>query len=66
MFQISLFNIDDKPGHLVPIDSGLIEQDTLWYVSGYVWLCIFDEDESADSGIPPHDIGPINAWFISG
>lgn len=52
----------DKNGHLCPFDENLIEQNKLLYFSGYI-KPIFDEDPSPDSGIPAHDMGPINAWY---
>lgn len=55
----------DKNGHLCPFDESLIEQDKLLYFSGYI-KPIFDEDPSPENGIPAMDMGPINAWFLSG
>lgn len=35
------------------------------HVSGYI-KPIYDENPSPNNGIPAHNIGPINEWYISG
>lgn len=62
---MTYFCIYDKNGHLCPFDENLIEENELLYFSGYV-KPIFDDDPSPENGISTKDMGPINAWFLSG
>ena len=43
----------------------MVEKNVLLHVSGYI-KPIYDEDSSSNNGIPTHDMGPINEWYISG
>ncbi|XP_063841265.1 LOW QUALITY PROTEIN: DNA (cytosine-5)-methyltransferase PliMCI-like [Scylla paramamosain] len=63
--KITEFNVYDTEGHLCPFDGGLIERNVLLYFSGFL-KPIYEEDPSAEGGIPTKDIGPINEWWISG
>lgn len=63
--KITNFSVYDKKGHLCPFDTGLVEKDVMLYFSGYM-KPIYDEDPSPENGIPVKDVGPINAWWISG
>ena len=65
LFQITHFSVYDDKGHLCPFDTGLVEKNVLLHVSGYI-KPIYDEDSSSNNGIPTHDMGPINEWYISG
>ncbi|RWS05273.1 DNA (cytosine-5)-methyltransferase 1-like protein [Dinothrombium tinctorium] len=63
--KLTDYSLFDRNNHLVPIDSGLIENGTEIYVSGFV-KPVYDDDENPDNGIATKDIGPINEWWIGG
>lgn len=62
-FQLTYFSIYDDKGHLCPFDTGLVENNVPLYISGYI-KHICEEDPSPCNGIPVHDCGPINEWFV--
>ncbi|KAB0805238.1 hypothetical protein PPYR_02208 [Photinus pyralis] len=63
--KITYFSVYDKNGHLCPFDTGLIEANKPLYFSGYI-KPIYEDDPTTNNGIPTHDMGPINEWFLSG
>jgi DNA (cytosine-5)-methyltransferase 1 len=63
--KITHFSVYDKKGHLCAFDTGLVEKNVLLHVSGYI-KPIYEEDSSPTNGIPAHDMGPINEWYIGG
>ncbi|XP_072402558.1 DNA (cytosine-5)-methyltransferase PliMCI-like [Diabrotica undecimpunctata] len=63
--QLTNFTVYDKNGHLCHFDSGLIEKNVSLYFSGYI-KPVYDENPNADNGIPAHDLGPIDEWWMAG
>ncbi|CAG9828260.1 unnamed protein product [Diabrotica balteata] len=63
--QLTSFTVYDKNGHLCHFDSGLIEKNVSLYFSGYI-KPVYDENPNADNGIPAHDLGPIDEWWMAG
>lgn len=63
--KITNFSVYDKNGHLCPFETGLVEKNVMLYFSGYI-KPIYDENPNPENGIPAKDLGPINAWWISG
>ncbi|XP_057663832.1 DNA (cytosine-5)-methyltransferase PliMCI-like [Diorhabda carinulata] len=63
--KITYFTVYDKMGHLCSFDCGLIEKNVSLYFSGYI-KPIYEEDSSPDNGVPAHDLGPIDEWWMAG
>lgn len=63
--KLTAFSVYDKQGHLCPLDSGLIENNVLLYVSGFM-KPVYEENPDPEDGVPCYDIGPINEWWVSG
>ncbi|XP_043229878.1 DNA (cytosine-5)-methyltransferase 1-like isoform X1 [Amphibalanus amphitrite] len=63
--KLTQFSIYDQHGHLCPFDSGLIERNVELLFSGYM-KPIFEEDPSAENGVPCMNVGPINEWWTTG
>ncbi|XP_023289399.1 DNA (cytosine-5)-methyltransferase 1 [Orussus abietinus] len=63
--KLTYFSVYDKNGHLCPFDTGLLEKNVFLYFSGYM-KAIYEEDSSAEGGVPTKDIGPFNEWWLSG
>lgn len=49
---------------MCPFDTGLIEANKRLYFSGYI-KPVYDEDSSPENGIPAHDMGPLNEWYVN-
>ncbi|CAH0547187.1 unnamed protein product [Brassicogethes aeneus] len=64
-FKISNFTIYDQNGHYCTFDEGLIERGVKLFASGFI-KNIQDNDPSTNTGVPSHDIGPIDEWFTAG
>ncbi|CAI9739711.1 DNA (cytosine-5)-methyltransferase 1-like [Octopus vulgaris] len=63
--KLSNFSVYDKATHLCAFDTGLIEKNVELYFSGVV-KPIYDENPSADGGVPCKTMGPINEWWTAG
>jgi DNA (cytosine-5)-methyltransferase 1 len=63
--KLTGYSVYDEQGHLCPFDNDLVEQNVVLRLSGFM-KPVYAEDPSIDDGIPTHDIGPINAWYITG
>ncbi|XP_062515126.1 DNA (cytosine-5)-methyltransferase 1-like [Corticium candelabrum] len=63
--KITNFTVYDKHLHLCPFDSGLVEKNVDLYISGSV-KPIYDDNPTAEDGIPASKLGPIGEWWITG
>ncbi|KOB70090.1 Cytosine-specific methyltransferase [Operophtera brumata] len=59
------FSIYDKAGHLLHIDSGLIEMGVPIYMSGYL-KSICSDSHDIDEDVTVKDVGPILTWSVHG
>ncbi|XP_045146253.1 DNA (cytosine-5)-methyltransferase 1 isoform X3 [Echinops telfairi] len=63
--KLTSFSVFCQHGHLCPIDTGLIEKNVELIFSGTV-KPIYDDDPSPEGGVNGVNLGPINAWWITG
>ena len=64
-YKVTQLTCYDKEGHVVRLDTDLIEKNKEIYFSGYLKHLTCD-DPSTEDGIPVFDCGPIVSWWNSG
>jgi hypothetical protein len=68
-FTLFDFSLYDDQGHLVQLDSELIEKGKKVRFAGRVqgvFSTTTSEDKSAPDGVQVYDCGPVEGWWITG
>ncbi|KAL8585576.1 hypothetical protein ACOMHN_050335 [Nucella lapillus] len=64
-YSLTQFSVYDKNRHLTSFDTGLLENSTELFISGFI-KPLSEEDPSSKGGVECKEMGPIVEWWTSG